>query len=246
MIIPRKCTPLPIQEGFLYQAIRSWHLPAFQMEGLIRVGGAVRDIHFISTYWYVAQSKVRHCLARILGKVQGTSLYRTIGYSVRSGVIVREASGNDLEEGLEKLFGRKHGSPHLPARSPGTFLAWSGSVPVGFGQLVQRTGEGGFSGFWIHGVYVKPSCRRMETGTRIVAALLSHARDLGAQEVLILVFTDNTPAIRMYERAGFQLVREPPPGIQDYLDTLFREQGRMAIIMKYQFAVRDTRAIQTR
>lgn len=190
-------------------------------------------------------SKARHCLARILGRVQGTSLYRAVSHSARATIVVRETSGSDLEEGLDRLFGHQPRSHSRPAGPQGTFLAWSGTVPVGFGQLVQRPGEGGFSGFWIHGVYVSPSHRRMGAGARIVDALVSRARDLGAAEVYILVFLDNTPAIRMYERAGFSLVPEPPSGIQDYLDTLLSETGRRALIMKYPLPARENRALRT-
>jgi len=103
---------------------------------------------------------------------------------------------------------------------------------IGYGQLVHRSEDAGcFQGFWIHGIYVKPLYRRMGLANTLISALVKHARERKANEIFIQVFESNTSAKRMYERAGFQYLSEYSPELKEYLDTVYKETRKRAVIM---------------
>ncbi len=71
----------------------------------------------------------------------------------------------------------------------------------------------GYVGAWFDGdvvqvmtIGVAPHAQRRGLGTVLLDGLLAHARDVGAQSVLLEVRVDNDPAIALYERAGFTVL----------------------------------------
>ena len=69
--------------------------------------------------------------------------------------------------------------------------------------LIGREGE---PGEWrVRGMAALPDVRGRGAGTAVLRALLDHAREKGAAAVWCNV---RTPARRLYERAGFQVVSE--------------------------------------
>lgn len=69
----------------------------------------------------------------------------------------------------------------------------------------------GYAGLWFDGedaqvmtVGTRPDAQGRGVGRMLLDALLDHARDLGAGDVLLEVRVDNEPALRLYERAGFE------------------------------------------
>ena len=54
---------------------------------------------------------------------------------------------------------------------------------------------------------VAPHAQRQGLGALLLEALLGYARTVGAQAVLLEVRVDNDPAIALYERAGFIVMR---------------------------------------
>jgi ribosomal protein S18 acetylase RimI-like enzyme len=90
---------------------------------------------------------------------------------------------------------------HEPARSV-AFGAFSGDELVAVGLI----GAEGEPGDWrIRGMATKPGARRGGAGTRILQALVEHARRQGAARVWC---NARTPARSLYERAGFEVVSE--------------------------------------
>lgn len=77
---------------------------------------------------------------------------------------------------------------------------------------------------WVGGFGVAPEYRGRGYARELVDNLLAQARACGLDSVTLEVLCDNTPAIRVYERAGFQITRRlhslettigepaPPPG----------------------------------
>jgi GNAT superfamily N-acetyltransferase len=154
-----------------------------------------------------------------------------VAHVFRPAFVISETSGADLEQGLSELFGNP---PSLIVSSPSTvnYLVRSGTATLGFGQLVYRSeGSGCFSGFWIHGIYISPSYRRMGIGNELVRTIVSRARDLGAGEVFIQVSMANRSAVRMYERAGFRNHPGMSGEMEKHLDTLFQQTGVRSVIM---------------
>ena len=63
--------------------------------------------------------------------------------------------------------------------------------------------------YWLGHIVLCPALRGLGIGGRFVRALVSTALDeQGARRVSLIVCPDNAPAIRCYERAGFDLVSE--------------------------------------
>lgn len=82
-------------------------------------------------------------------------------------------------------------------------VALDGGRPVGIVLLGVRGGTG-----WIGGMGVVPALRRRGLGEALMRAVLDEARARGLREVTLEVLEQNEPAIRLYERLGFEPVRE--------------------------------------
>lgn len=70
----------------------------------------------------------------------------------------------------------------------------------------------GYAGLWFDGdvtqvmtLGVAETAQRRGIGERLLAALITRSRELGAQAVLLEVRVENEPAIRLYLRAGFEM-----------------------------------------
>ena len=77
------------------------------------------------------------------------------------------------------------------------------SVPVGICNLGVRGEEG-----WIGGVGVVASRRGEGIGEQLMRAVQSEARARGLKRIWLEVLVQNEPAIRLYEKLGYQHVRE--------------------------------------
>lgn len=72
----------------------------------------------------------------------------------------------------------------------------------------------GYAGLWFDGdvtqvmtIGVAPAVQRQGLGTALMSALVERSRQLGAGAVLLEVRVDNAPALAMYERFGFTVLR---------------------------------------
>ncbi len=79
-----------------------------------------------------------------------------------------------------------------------TWVARQGGELVGYAlvQKVQNEME-------LHTFAVKPECRRMHVGERILEFLIGSARDRRINNIFLLVRTGNSPARKLYEKLGF-------------------------------------------
>jgi ribosomal protein S18 acetylase RimI-like enzyme len=84
-----------------------------------------------------------------------------------------------------------------------SLVAVESGVAVGLANLGRR-GERA----WVAGVGVIPARRGAGIGEQLMRGLFAQARDLGAREVGLEVITENTPAIALYEKLGFETTRE--------------------------------------
>jgi|GEM_PF-219387 len=72
----------------------------------------------------------------------------------------------------------------------------------------------GYAGLWFDGdvtqvmtIGVAPAVQRHGVGTALMTALVERSRELGAGAVLLEVRVDNAPALAMYEKFGFTVLR---------------------------------------
>lgn len=70
-----------------------------------------------------------------------------------------------------------------------------------------------YAGLWFDGdlaqvmtIGVDPAAQRRGLGSALIGALVSRARDLGAEAILLEVRVDNEPALALYRRHGFELL----------------------------------------
>jgi GNAT superfamily N-acetyltransferase len=86
---------------------------------------------------------------------------------------------------------------------PRSLVAVDGDEPIGLANIGLR---GRLT--WLGGVGVAKARRRAGVGEQLTRALLGRAREAGAQEMRLEVIVENTPALRLYEKLGFERVRE--------------------------------------
>ncbi len=86
----------------------------------------------------------------------------------------------------------------------GSVLALTGnSRPVGIGWLGVRELRG-----WIGGFAVVPGWRRQGVGRAMLGWLIEAARQRRLTSITLEVFTENAPAIALYQAGGFRVQRE--------------------------------------
>lgn len=111
-----------------------------------------------------------------------------------------------LEDMEEALFGAGAWSrASLAEEIAGPGRWYVGAQDRASGELV------GYAGLWFDGydgqvmtVGTRPDAQGRGIGRMLLDALLDRARELGAGDVLLEVRVDNEPALRLYERAGFE------------------------------------------
>ncbi|NHT16285.1 ribosomal protein S18-alanine N-acetyltransferase [Cellulomonas sp. IC4_254] len=124
-------------------------------------------------------------------------------------VVLRPLVAADLDvlEDLEEaLFGAGAWSrTSLAEEITGPGRWYVGAQDRASGELV------GYAGLWFDGydgqvmtVGTRPDVQGRGVGRMLLDALLAHARELGAGDVLLEVRVDNEPALRLYEGAGFE------------------------------------------
>ncbi len=123
-------------------------------------------------------------------------------------VLLLDAYASDPAGGGEGLsdFSKTHLVPALAARPQAySVLAFDGDVPVGLVNCIE-----GFSTFKcqplvnVHDVAVLASHRGQRIAERMLAEAERIARERGACKLTLEVLTGNTPAVKLYQRIGFE------------------------------------------
>lgn len=125
-------------------------------------------------------------------------------------VVLRSLLADDVPRVAElerQLFGPSAWTEAMLAaelRAPGRWYV----AAVEDGVLV------GYAGLWFDGdvtqvmtIGVAAAVQRRGVGTTLMTALVERSRELGATAVLLEVRVDNAPALAMYERFGFTVLR---------------------------------------
>ncbi len=123
-------------------------------------------------------------------------------------VLLLDAYASDPAGGGEGLsdFAKTHLVSALAARPQAySVLAFDGDVPVGLVNCIE-----GFSTFKcqplvnVHDVAVLASHRGQRIAERMLAEAERIARERGACKLTLEVLTGNTPAVKLYQRIGFE------------------------------------------
>jgi len=139
--------------------------------------------------------------------VQVLAPYRRVVRLI-AGRHVSISEATDLDKlAVERWFNSGQNSPQALDENPQVTdlvahcLGWL----VGFVQLVRHPEEHSpYVGYWLFSVYVKQPFRGAGIGETLSRAIIELARREGCQTLLLLVFNDNVPAMRMYRKLGFE------------------------------------------
>jgi GNAT superfamily N-acetyltransferase len=82
-------------------------------------------------------------------------------------------------------------------------VAYLDGEPVGLANLALRGDEG-----WVGGVGVVQSTRRSGVGETLMRALHDEARQRGVRRVWLEVIVENTSALALYEKLGYEVVQD--------------------------------------
>ncbi|ALN71169.1 GNAT family N-acetyltransferase [Aureimonas sp. AU20] len=143
------------------------------------------------------------------------------------GLILRAGRPEDAEAltDLSNLPGYRHGTMRLPYQSVSETRRWLENpgegklhiVALRGGTLVGSAGLNAMSGRRRHaavlGMGVHDAHVNQGIGSALIGALLDSADNwLGLRRIELTVFSDNRPAIRLYEKFGF----EPEGVLKDF------------------------------
>lgn len=132
---------------------------------------------------------------RILGEADAEA-YRTI--RLRALLTAPEAFGS-----LHAIEAKRPLADHA-ARLASTrvFVAYDGSEMVGMAGFARNAAPKEAHKGFLWGFYVDPATRGQGVGTTLLAAVLEHART-SVEQVTLTAVEGNTPALALYEKAGF-------------------------------------------
>lgn len=65
---------------------------------------------------------------------------------------------------------------------------------------------------WVHTAYVRAGSRGQGLGDQLLGAVIAAAREAGIAKLAMGVFEENTHAVGLYRRHGFEIVSRTPMG----------------------------------
>jgi GNAT superfamily N-acetyltransferase len=200
------------------------------------IGAERAAIAFLSRERILLALKTLYYLPRrvggaILRRVHNLAMYRALGRRVQPRVVIAKASDDELAE-VQRRF--NPGVWMRPApRNPNVthYVARVGDDLAGFVELVRHPPEHfPYVGHWLFSLHVWTRWRGFGVGELLTRQVMSQAQREGARELLLVVFTDNTPAINLYRKLGFEPIAHPA------LDEQFAREPRQRIVMRYSIA----------
>lgn len=118
-------------------------------------------------------------------------------------MLAPDAFGATLEEALDKPV--EMTAQQLSSPSAATFGAFVGGRLLGNVTLKRQPAVKLQHRANVVAVYVTPSARGRRIASRLMDALIEHAKSLeGLEQLYLAVVTDNESAIELYKRSGFE------------------------------------------
>ena len=84
-----------------------------------------------------------------------------------------------------------------------SLVALAGGDPIGICKLATRADRG-----WVAGIGIAPAHRGRGVGEALMRGVLDVGRERALREVWLEVLVQNEPALRLYEKLGFERVRD--------------------------------------
>ena len=160
--------------------------------------------------------------------VQSVSLYRAMGARIRPAVVVAEADNTDLAA-VQRYF-RFSGLNTQSDPAVTNVVAKNGRNVVGFVQHVRQPASlSPWSGHWLFSMAVRGPYRGMGIGELLAKRVVEQAAAEGAEELYLAVYGDNSRAIALYRKMGFE--RTVLAALEPELESEERASGRRRIVM---------------
>jgi ribosomal protein S18 acetylase RimI-like enzyme len=188
--------------------------------------------------WLTRHERIRRLLAlrrlprRIaslsLRVVQSLALYRTLAHRFCAHITFAEARDEDRDKIQAHISPETSGRVINSDARVTTYVAKIGAELVGYVRLVRNPAEHlSYPGHWLFSLYVWPRYRRAGIGDRLTRRVIEQAEAEGAPELLLLIYADDDPALRLYRQLGFETVAglAPEPGPQ-------KTSARQPVIMR--------------
>ncbi|MEI6309522.1 MAG: GNAT family N-acetyltransferase [bacterium] len=169
---------------------------------------------------------------RALRRTQSLVLFRRIGRMTAGSIVIREATDADKLD-VQRWF-NPHGDPvQTLQRNPSVtdwVAYWHGQV-VGFVQLVRHPPEHApYIGHWLFSLAVKSRWQGLGAGESLSREVIARSAAEGSSTLDLVVFNDNTRAIRLYRKLGFQMILIPE--LEAQLEKERTPSGRRRVVMR--------------
>jgi ribosomal protein S18 acetylase RimI-like enzyme len=162
---------------------------------------------------------ILHTVTSCVMAFQSLRPYRRLMQRMDRNVEIDEAGEREMARVRAALGWPRR--PYRPDPSTTDYYAHIGPAAVGFVQLVRHPKEHfPYVGHWLFSLEVRLRYRGLGIGRLLSQRVIEQATREGAAELLLLVRTDNLPAVLLYEQLGFR--KTTIPGLEEIL----REEGR--------------------
>lgn len=152
--------------------------------------------------------RVRRIAGAGLHLMQGFAPYRYVGRRLATrSVTIREATNAETQE-VQRWLNPKGDPSRALHRDPSVtnLVAFRLGQLAGSVHLVRHPPEHSpYVGYWLYSLCVKPLWRGLGVGQALGQAVIETARAEDAQTLDLLVFNDNSPAIQLYRKLGFEM-----------------------------------------
>jgi ribosomal protein S18 acetylase RimI-like enzyme len=165
-----------------------------------------------------------------IGNIQSFSVYRKIARLFRSGIEIKEASKEELND--VHIWLHPEGTRLPIARNPNVtaFVAKKGKKVIGFVELVRSFEEDHpFRGYWIFSLTVSVLFRGMGIGELLGWKALHRAVEEGAEEISFLMREDNKRVIKLCLKHGAKI--KVTPAIEELFEKERRSLGYRRVVM---------------
>lgn len=174
---------------------------------------------------------MKNVIVSILKEIQSFKVYRNIASWFGPSFEIKEATEEEWLQIMQLLNPDKdvNKSTKFSPETTNYIAIWGKNI-MGHAQLVRsKAMNQPESGYWLYSMGVRLKYRRMGIGEKLTCHVMNTAMKEGAKELSLLVHEDNHPAIRLYEKVGFE-----PKIISELENRLEKERvttGRKRIVM---------------
>lgn len=168
--------------------------------------------------------------AALLRRVQGWAVYHAFGRCIAAQVTIGEAGNEDMalvhaHFNPGEAWRLKYADPNVT-----DYIAKLGAEIIGSVQLVRHLeADSPWVGHWLFSLEVRGRYRGLGIGEMLTQHVISRAVVEGAPELWLLVFQDNTRAVGLYRKLGFEQVTLPT--LEPQLASEKQRPGRRRIVM---------------